>query len=77
PRAVDADTAGLVLLAGDTGVSEASPGEQHESVDPCRKLFEVTATGEAWQADMQRAYEFGALATAAQLVGAAEALRDA
>jgi alkylation response protein AidB-like acyl-CoA dehydrogenase len=34
----------------------------------------VTATGDAWQADIKRAYEFGALATAAQLIGAAEAL---
>ncbi|MGA9358816.1 MAG: acyl-CoA dehydrogenase family protein [Mycobacterium sp.] len=77
PRAVDADTAGLVLLATDDGVSEAAPGEEHESVDPSRRLFDVTPTGDTWQADLQRAYEFGALATAAQLVGAAEALRDA
>jgi alkylation response protein AidB-like acyl-CoA dehydrogenase len=76
PRAVDADVAGLVLLAGEDGVSEATPGEVHESVDPSRKLSDVTATGAAWQADVKRAYEFGALATAAQLIGAAEALRD-
>ncbi|MGV0162641.1 acyl-CoA dehydrogenase family protein [Mycobacterium colombiense] len=76
PRAVDADVAGLVLLAGEDGVTEATPGEVHESVDPSRKLFDVTATGAAWQADVKRAYEFGALATAAQLIGAAEALRD-
>jgi alkylation response protein AidB-like acyl-CoA dehydrogenase len=80
PRAVDADAAGLVLLAGENGaegVTEAAPGERHESVDPSRRLFDVTATGEPWQADVQRAYEFGALATAAQLVGAAEALLNA
>lgn len=76
PRAVDANVAGLVLLAGEDGVTEATPGEVHESVDPSRKLFDVTATGAAWQADVKRAYEFGALATAAQLIGAAEALRD-
>lgn len=74
PRAVDADAAGLVLLAGDDGVSQAAPGERHESVDPSRRLYDVTPTGEVWQADVKRAYEFGALATAAQLVGAAEAL---
>ena len=34
PRAVDADTAGLILLAGDGEVRDASAGEQHESVDP-------------------------------------------
>ena len=77
PRAVDAETVGLVLLATDEGVSEGTAGECHQSVDPSRRLYDVTATGEAWQADVKRAYEFGALATAAQLVGAAEALRDA
>jgi alkylation response protein AidB-like acyl-CoA dehydrogenase len=74
PRAVDAEAAGLVLLAGDDGVSQASVGECHRSVDPSRRLYDVTAAGTAWQADIKRAYEFGALATAAQLVGAAEAL---
>ncbi|OBI76833.1 acyl-CoA dehydrogenase family protein [Mycobacterium asiaticum] len=74
PRAVNADTAGLVLLAGPDGVSEAQVGDNHESVDPSRQLYDVTATGQAWQADVARAYEFGVLATAAQLVGAAEAL---
>ena len=77
PRAVDADMAGLVLLATDDGVSEAADGDCYESVDPSRRLYDVTPTGEAWQADVRRAYEFGALASAAQLVGAAEALRDA
>jgi alkylation response protein AidB-like acyl-CoA dehydrogenase len=74
PRAVDAETAGLVLLADERGVTEAAPAEEHESVDPSRRLYDVTASGEPWQADVKRAYEFGALATAAQLVGAAEAL---
>jgi alkylation response protein AidB-like acyl-CoA dehydrogenase len=77
PRAVDADTAGLVLLATDEGVTEAEVGDRHESVDPSRRLYDVAATGPAWHADVQRAFEFGALATAAQLVGAAEALLGA
>ncbi|BBY24268.1 acyl-CoA dehydrogenase [Mycobacterium stomatepiae] len=74
PRAVDAEAAGLVLLASDGSVSEAAAGECHRSVDPSRRLYDVTAGGATWQADVKRAYEFGALATAAQLVGAAEAL---
>lgn len=74
PRAVDAEAAGLVLLATDEGVSEATLGECFRSVDPSRRLYDVTATGDAWLADTKRAYEFGALATAAQLIGAAEAL---
>ena len=74
PRAVDADNAGLVLLATGTGVTEAAVADQHGSVDPSRRLFDVTPTGAPWQADIQRAFDFGALATAAQLVGSAEAL---
>lgn len=74
PRAVDAHAAGLVLLAGGDGVSAATADACLRSVDPSRRLYDVTATGAPWQADIQRAYEFGALATAAQLIGAAEAL---
>jgi len=78
PRATDADTAGLTLLADLGGkVSEAHVGERRESIDPSRRLFEVTAGESAWQADVARAYEFGALSTAAQLVGAGQALLDA
>jgi alkylation response protein AidB-like acyl-CoA dehydrogenase len=77
PRAVDADAAGLVLAAeADGWVSEAHVGDRHESVDPSRRLFDAAAVCEAWQADVARAYEFGALATAAQLVGAGQALLD-
>ncbi|OBK47220.1 acyl-CoA dehydrogenase family protein [Mycobacterium sp. 1081908.1] len=74
PRAVGADAAGLVLLVTENGVSEAGVGDPHDSVDPSRRLYDVTPTGNTWHADIKRAYEFGALATAAQLVGAAEAL---
>jgi alkylation response protein AidB-like acyl-CoA dehydrogenase len=78
PRAIDADTAGLVLRADSGGqVSEANAGEQHQSVDPSRRLFDVTPTGTTWDADVACAYEFGALATAAQLVGAGQTLLDA
>lgn len=79
PRAVDADTAGLILLAseGQGGqVQDATIGTQHQSVDPARHLFDVTATGEAQPADTAKAFEFGALATAAQLVGAGQAMLD-
>ena len=77
PRAVDADTAGLVLLATESGVSEGAIAGQYESVDPSRHVFDITATGAPWQADVQRAFDLGVLATAAQLVGAAEALLSA
>ncbi|MCX8555128.1 acyl-CoA/acyl-ACP dehydrogenase [Mycolicibacterium mucogenicum] len=76
PRAVDADAAGLILLASDGQVQDATAGTQHQSVDPARHLFDVTATGEAQPADTAKAFEFGALATAAQLVGAGQAMLD-
>jgi alkylation response protein AidB-like acyl-CoA dehydrogenase len=76
PRAVDADVADLVLLATDAGVTDASAGARHQSVDPARRLFDVDPTGPVRTADVARAYEFGALATAAQLVGAGQAMLD-
>ncbi len=76
PRAVDAHFAGLVLLARDGQVSDAAAADEHESVDPSRKLFDTHATGDAHSADLARAYEFGALATAAQLIGAGQAMLD-
>jgi alkylation response protein AidB-like acyl-CoA dehydrogenase len=77
PRAVDADIAGLILVAGDGEVRDGAAGELHESVDPARRLFDVTAVGAAQNADTARAFEFGALATAAQLIGAGQAMLDA
>lgn len=76
PRAVNADFAGLTLLAQDGRVGDAAAGEAHESVDPTRRLFDVTLAGDTRDADVARAHEFGALATAAQLVGAGQAMLD-
>ncbi|MGV0787356.1 acyl-CoA dehydrogenase family protein [Mycolicibacterium sp. XJ2] len=76
PRAVDADTAGLILVATDGEVHDGAAGTEHESVDPSRKLFDVSASGDGKPADVARAYEFGVLATAAQLVGAGQAMLD-
>ena len=74
PRAVDAEAAGLVLLGRDGRVADASAGGAHKSVDPSRRLYDVAAVGDGQPADVQRASDVGALATAAQLIGAAEAL---
>ena len=76
PRAVDADFADLVLIAADGTVSDAVAGKQHRSVDPSRRLFDVSASEQSRAANVARAYEFGALATAAQLVGAGQAMLD-
>jgi len=79
PRAVNADVAGLVLHAAPGGgvVTVAEPGAGFASVDPTRTGFAVDPTGARWDADTARAYEFGALGTAAQLIGAGQALLDA
>lgn len=77
PRAVDADTAGVILVAGDGTVTDGEAGEAHGSVDPTRRLFDVSPTGDTRSADTARAFEFGALITAAQLVGAGQAMLDA
>ena len=74
PRAVDAEFADLILTADDGSVIEARAGREHRSIDPSRRLYDVTATGTHWPADTGRAFGLGALATAAQLVGAAEAM---
>ena len=77
PRAVDAEAAGLTLLAAEGAVSDATAQQCHASVDPSRRLYDVAACGDARAADVGRAYEIGALATAAQLVGAGQALLSA
>jgi alkylation response protein AidB-like acyl-CoA dehydrogenase len=88
PYAADADAAGLVLLAetGDAAGSGtvwlAEPGTPARSVDPARSLFAVTgrdalARGPAAAEAATRAFEAGALACAAQLLGAGRALLDA
>jgi alkylation response protein AidB-like acyl-CoA dehydrogenase len=76
PRAVDADSAGLVLVASDGEVSLGEVSGQHDSVDPARRLFDVTTTGDTQKADTATAFEYGALVTAAQLIGAGQAMLD-
>ena len=77
PRAVDAGFAGLVLVADSDQVYDGVAGDSRDSLDPSRKLFDVSTSGTGWAADVQRAREYGALATAAQLIGAGQAMLDA
>ena len=76
-RAVDAEFAGVTLLAADGAVSDVQPRQAHASVDPSRRLYDVNASGNTRPADVARAYEVGALATATQLVGAGQAMLSA
>ncbi|WP_189332410.1 acyl-CoA dehydrogenase family protein [Actinoplanes ianthinogenes] len=78
PYALDADAAGVVLLA-DRGVAgPARAGGMHVSLDRARRLFEVFPSGppQACPA-IGRALDLGALVCAAQLLGAARALLEA
>jgi alkylation response protein AidB-like acyl-CoA dehydrogenase len=80
PFAADAEAAGLILLAEAGTVRLARPRARHQSVDPARSLTAVTGTrvlaagaGPA----VSRARDLGALACAAQLLGAGRALLEA
>ncbi|MEZ5151463.1 acyl-CoA dehydrogenase family protein [Rhodococcus zopfii] len=76
PYAVDADAADLVLLVQDSTVSTGVAGDVHGSVDPARRLFAVTAADALGTADFTGAFDLGALATAAQLLGLGRTLLD-
>jgi len=81
PFAVDADVCGLVLLAGTDAVYEGSPGNRHGSLDGGRWLFELSPGRELVRAPAaacarSRALQIGTLASAAQLLGAGEALLE-
>jgi len=74
PRAVNADFAGLVLVAADGEVGDATPAVGHTSIDPTRRSFDVVTASDRRIADVARSYEFGVLANAAQLIGAGQAM---
>ncbi|SIK34675.1 Probable acyl-CoA dehydrogenase FadE [Mycobacteroides abscessus subsp. abscessus] len=76
PRALDADIAGLVLIADDIGIREAQAGAQHESIDAPRRVFDVQPKEAGISLDTSRAIDFGVLAISAQLIGAGQALLD-
>ena len=78
PRAVDADFAGLILVADDDGVRDGDRGRRarvrRPRPDAVRRHRHPVRPEPA---DTARAFEFGALVTAAQLVGAGQAMLDA
>ncbi|GLW99218.1 acyl-CoA dehydrogenase family protein [Microtetraspora sp. NBRC 16547] len=81
PYALDADAADIVLLVDGDELRAGVPGEARSSLDPARRLFTVTggdvlASGPAVRAAAEAAYDMGALACAAQLVGVGRALLD-
>lgn len=82
PVALDADTAEVVLLANGDQLSLAHRTGLVRSVDPARRLFsvepdEVLAEGPDALTAITIAFDTGALACAAQLLGAGRALLHA
>jgi alkylation response protein AidB-like acyl-CoA dehydrogenase len=83
PYAADADVAGIVLLA-EPALGRVSSGRlvrTSRSVDPARSVAEVAADrliadGAAAARAVARALDFGALVTAAQLLGAGRAILE-
>ncbi|WP_227984663.1 acyl-CoA dehydrogenase [Nocardia spumae] len=79
--ALDADTADVVLLVDDDRLYTARRGDSIESVDAARRLSsvspdELVAQGDSVRAAAATAFDAGALATAAQLLGAGKAMLD-
>jgi alkylation response protein AidB-like acyl-CoA dehydrogenase len=80
--AADAQAAGLVLLAEPGSIRTGVAGESRPSVDAARTVSEVApgeliTSGEPADAAVSAALEYGALASAAQLLGAGRALLEA
>ena len=48
PRALDADVATSVYVVNDGALHAGETGEQHESVDPTRRLFDVSPRAMPW-----------------------------
>ncbi|MFF0814694.1 acyl-CoA dehydrogenase family protein [Rhodococcus sp. NPDC003318] len=76
PFAVDAHCADLVLVADGTTVSTATVGDARTSVDRSRTLYTASAAETLGTADTEHAFDLGALATAAQLLGLGTAMLE-
>jgi alkylation response protein AidB-like acyl-CoA dehydrogenase len=77
PLALDADVATCTFLLDDKRLSLAEPGSLHLSVDPARRLFDLTPSrsmGAVPDAVVAAALDTAALACAAQLLGLGEHL---
>jgi alkylation response protein AidB-like acyl-CoA dehydrogenase len=77
PYAVDAAASDIVVLLDGTDLYEAITVGEVASVDRARKLAEVTAGDRLCMAgDVERAFDLGALAASAQILGAGQAVLD-
>ena len=72
--ALDADVAAQVYVVEGSTVSEATAGTAHRSVDPARRLFEVSPGAAVPDTEPTRALDLAVLACSAQLLGLGEQL---
>ena len=82
PLALDADVADTVFLVDGDSVRSAEVGQMRRSIDPTRRLFEVSPldgfeTGAGAPSSTTEAFDLAVLATSAQLLGLGEHLLDA
>lgn len=78
PFALDADIADLRVVIGDAELRRFVPTARHSSVDGTRRLFDVANEEQLASINATtQAFDAGALATAAQLIGAGGRLLDA
>jgi len=76
PYALDADVADEVFSVSGGALSRAAAGNTLESVDPARRLVHVTAGEALGEVDPTHAFDLGALCTAAQILGAGQAILE-
>ncbi|MFT3899083.1 MAG: acyl-CoA dehydrogenase [Gordonia sp. (in: high G+C Gram-positive bacteria)] len=75
PRAADTGVATAYVLSGGT-LSVGDPGDPRASVDLSRTVADVTPGSSLGKADLDEVLNYGALATAAQLLGLGTAMLD-
>ncbi|MDT4936700.1 MAG: hypothetical protein QOG80_371 [Pseudonocardiales bacterium] len=77
PFAVDGAVADRLYLLAATTLVRGRAGAERESVDKSRRLVEVTSAAAVFGGvDAELAFDVGALATAAQILGAGQAVLD-
>lgn len=72
PYALDADIADAVYIDVDGRLHGATAAAAVASVDPSRRLFEVTVDDAVQSGDLDAAFDLATLAAAAELLGAGE-----
>ncbi|GAA1944217.1 acyl-CoA dehydrogenase family protein [Amycolatopsis minnesotensis] len=77
PYALDADIADTRVAVDGTALHIFRPASRLSSVDGARRLFRIEPGERIGEADPGRAFELGALTTAAYLLGAGQWLLDA